>query len=728
MPQGLAPVTARRVRSLQRHRARVLVGLLAALIATLAPVESPVPLGPFEGIVGQVPAEAQTAITLGTPVPCNPPWLEDPDGIDESLCVLILKPACPEHPLDPGSYLTASTEFPDFCEATVLESVDSAMYAACTALTGYVIKTFMQGSDQACRMIRPTECALKMHRTGVNTCRRVQRRSWKCPSGATPTNQFNHCYQQPPDYTGAHPACQSGAPSFAISTCEEYVGQDFVRAPASVQCSSFDTGNTGPKLRDLTSASNLYWCQFDSSYLDAGCHGAGTPCPAADAVCVKRASTTGGCNAIAQTIKCRGLQADYLASSRTAEDAENVYLQGCTPCVVLPFSPIPLACPQDLRTDPPLSKEVNRELTHQRRYDWTGSVKHPRPSLCSDPRQGLLVWESSHHSGLAVVNSPVVLRVGDLQVTPRQFEYIRTDVRHRGVPLRLTARFWPTSRLYFVYADGASGDPIVRSWPTFDPTLTYGSVDEIVDDHGPCLIRDLPDFRVRVEELWPDTDASDIQALFGSGALDWWTTGLNDAQRRSRTEARGLNYVDSTTSATERAAELARRANSLTQIVRCNYGVDVWCNWRPARPGYYRLVAAGAWNLQGLQYSRHWHTPEWWAVIDAALMDMYRTRDGNCPNPQISVHTDHDCLKANLASMGLTAEQAGLKPDLDGLLPMGSSEEWLYSVDAGPNVRCPPRDMRVYCGGGTTSWNYTESEPIGIVVHEVRVSTVTPDG
>lgn len=710
MPQGLASVTARRVGSLQRRRARVLVGLLAALIATLAPVESPISLGPLEDLPGAATAEAQTpAVGPGTPDPCPVPL--KPDSNDASLCVLS-QVACSEHPLHAaypllaahplhtGPYLVPSTEFPDFCEATVLDSQDLAAYTACTALAGYVIKTFTQGSDQACRMIRPAECASSMHRTGVNTCRRVQRRTWSCPAGATPTNQFNRCYQQPPDYTGAHPACQAGAPSFAISSCEEYVGQDFVRAPASVQCSSFDTGNTGPKLRDLTGASNRYWCQFDSSYLDAGCHGAGAPCPAADAVCVKRASTTGGCDAIAKAINCRSLQAAYLAGSRTAED---VYLQGCTPCAVLPFSPTPLYCPQDLRTNPTRSTISQLEDTHQLRYDWGDSSKStPASSSCSDPRHGRLVWESSHHSGLAVVNSPVVLRVDDLPSQTRPVQYVRKVGMRHGNPPGLRG-FGTVTREYLVYADSAPGDTTVRAWPTFDTTLTYGSVDKIDWNGSPCLVRSRPDFRVRVEELWPDSDAPEIQALFGSDALAWWTA-LTAAQKMSRTAARGAKF---------------------TQVVRCNYDADVWCNWRPARPGYYRLVAAGAWQLQSLTDSRSWLPPGSWALVDSVLMDMYRARDGNCPNPLIYRHTDHDCLRDSLTILGLTPEEAGLEPDLSGLLPKGSSDEWPYTDAAGPNI-CPPRDMRLYCSG-SASWNYTESEPIGIVVHEVRVSTVTPD-
>ena len=704
------------------------MGLLAALIATLAPVESPIPLGPFEGLDGPAPAEAQTpAVGPGTPDPC-PAGLQV-DLNDDSLCVLS-QPACPEHPLQPGAHLAPSTDFPGFCEATVLQSIDPAVYAACTApLTGYVVKTFAQGSDQACRMIRPTQCAQNTHRTETNTCRQVQRRAWSCASGETPTNRFNTCYQEPPGYVGGHPACGAGAPTFAISSCEDYVGQDFVRAPASGQCANFDTGYSRSALRDLASPANLYWCQFDSSYLDVGCYGAGATCPAEDAVCVKRVSTTGGCYAIAEALRCRKLQADYLGGSVTADD---VYLDGCVPCQVLPFSPTPPDCPRDLRVAPTRSSRMELDQTHQRRRD-TGPLGE-NTGYCADPPRGRLVWESSHHAGFAIVNSPVILRVIDIPSTTRHVQYVRAHVRWAGSPLRLTANFWPASRQYLEYAPG---DPIVRAWPTFDTTLTYGSVDEIVGSrrlrsgsgaiYGPCLIQYLPDFRVRVEELWPDSDESDIQALFGADALDWWTA-LTEAHQRSRTEARGLNYVGATATPAERAAEQARRDADLTQIVRCDYGSDVWCNWRPARPGYYRLRAAGAWQLQRFSHSRTWIAPEWWTAINAALMDMYTMRDGDCPNLRIAVHNDYECLEANLRSMGLTPAEAGLLPDLRGLLPLGADDEWLYTAAAGPNVICPPRDMRVHCGGGSTSWNYTESEPVGIAVHEVRVSTVTPDG
>ncbi|MXV90680.1 MAG: hypothetical protein F4004_08390 [Acidimicrobiia bacterium] len=699
LPRGARRPQPRRA----RRRTRVLVCTLAALIATLAPVESPVPLGPLESLAGSTPAEAQSsAVTPGMPDSCTLPWREDPN--DASLCVLS-EPACSEHPILDNSYLTPSDDFPDFCEATVLEDpADPDPYTRCTALTGYVIKTSMVGGDQACRMIHPTQCPQNLHRTGSNTCRQVRRRTWSCPSG-TPTNRFNTCYQAPVDYTGTHPACGSGAPSFALSNCESYVGQDFVRAPASLPCGNFDTGYSSSALRDLTSPPNAYWCRFDSSYLDVGCYATGATCTTSDAVCIKRASTTGGCNAIADALRCRKLQADFLDGSL---DAEDVYLEGCVPCAVLPFSPTSLDCPRDLRVNPSLSSISRLETAHQNRYD--SGPGGSRATFCADPPPGRLVWESSHHAGLAIVNSSVVLRVIDSSVTNRPVEYIR-------VSLGGGVRFGVSRRLYFEYPGSTASDPIVRAWPTFDTSLAYRDVDEIVGGYrsgsiifnsGPCLVRALPDFRLRVEELWPDSDASDIRALFGADALDWWTA---------------LGSV-------EQAAHLARRTGSLTQEVRCNYGSDVWCNWRPTRPGYYRLVAAGAWYMTKFGGKRTWANALTRALIDNALMDMESAKDGVCRRrPGHSSHSDYECLIEDLARIGVTTPaEAGLLPDLRGLLPAGSSEEWLYTDAAGSTVTCPPRDLRVHCGGTGESLNYTETEPIGILVHEMRVSTVAPDG
>lgn len=730
MPTRLAVVTARR---LHRCRSRVLVGLLAALVATLAPVESPVPLGPLEGLAGSAPAEAQSAIVPGSPDPCPTHLQPNADG---SLCVRT-RSACPEHPYQTGSYLQPSTDFPDFCEETVWLSADPTSYQDCTTLlTGYVIKQVVRGGDQGCRMIRPTQCAQNMHRTGVNTCEQVQRRTWSCPTG-TPTNRFNDCYQQPADYVPPHPACVAGAPDFAISSCVDYVSQDFERAPAPGQCGNFDTGGS-PRLRN---AGNPHWCEFDAEYLDVDCHGSSATCATATstAFCIMRASATGGCSAIANTLRCRDLQAGYRDGSRTAE---YVYLQGCTPCVVLPFSPTPTGCPPDLWANPRLSGEPRLESTHQRRSDsrpisWS-------PSRCTDPPRGRLVWESSHHAGFAIVNSPVILRVTDIPITARRHEYISVSFRP---PPHNDVRFLPfrghTSQRYFEYADSAPGDPIVRTWPTFDDTLRFTEVDRIVGaarvrpgssnfyNTGPCLIREPPDFRVRVEELWPDSDASDITALFGSDALNWWPT--DQALQRERTEARGLNYVGHLTAThPDRVAELARRANELTQVVRCNYSTDVWCNWRPTRPGYYRLVAAGAWYLDKLGRNRGWLQTSSMTRLDNALAAMYNdpaNRDGDCiRDPGDPSYSDYDCLKEDLDAISdLSYSQAGLLPDLSGLITVTQTDEWLYTPAAGPDVRCPPRDMRVDCAGGRESSNYTETEPIGILVHEVRVSTVAPD-
>ena len=61
---------------------------------------------------------------------------------------------------------------------------------------------------------------------------------------------------------------------------------------------------------------------------------------------------------------------------------------------------------------------------------------------------------------------------------------------------------------------------------------------------------------------------------------------------------------------------------------------------------------------------------------------------------------------------------------MDALLPF-TSQDTLFST-LSVQARCPPVDVRIVCLRATSSGNYVETEPIGIMIHEVRVSTVTP--
>ena len=129
--------------------------------------------------------------------------------------------------------------------------------------------------------------------------------------------------------------------------------------------------------------------------------------------------------------------------------------------------------------------------------------------------------------------------------------------------------------------------------------------------------------------------------------------------------------------------------------------------------------------------NRSWQQRSWRDPVNAKLTEMFLNDDADtdCPprHPSVGYHTDYDCLRNDLAWMNATPAEAGLEPDLSALLPAGSNAEWLYTDTAGTNVKCPSRDLRVGCGGSGESQNYTETEPIGILVHEVRVSTVAPD-
>ena len=191
----------------------------------------------------------------------------------------------------------------------------------------------------------------------------------------------------------------------------------------------------------------------------------------------------------------------------------------------------------------------------------------------------------------------------------------------------------------------------------------------------------------------------------------------------------------------ELADQIAYRESRLTVEIDCNYGQRVWCLWTPTRSGYYRLTATGAWQMRKHVSARRWLTESRRDTVNTFL-DRLAPMDGLCPytdgtnSERIS---DKDCMLEDLTEMGFASpREAGLMDDLSGLLPGPddsgqlpgvdgmTAREWLYSEEAGENVRCDPRDLRVTCQGSSDSVNYTETKPIGILVHELRVSTVTP--
>ena len=742
-------------RSPLRRHARWLLAGMFVLAPLLAPIEASDLPPPLDRLAGETAASAQPptppplTVDIGTPDPCpptsDPRWQENAD--DPSLCE-IREPACAEHPLQTGTYLALSAQYPDFCETVVLESDSPSMYLACEVLTGVVRQLTVTSAGRECRLISPARCPDQLHRTGLNTCLRVQRRNWSCPAGALPRNQFNSCYQPPAAHAGTHPACGTGAPELVIVTCEEYVGHDFERNPtaAAAACSTFPTGDPHTALQDHPA--NQHWCRYDASFLDVGCHAAGAVCASLDAYCIKRASRTGGCDVVADTLRCRSLQADYLDPLITVS-ADDVYRQGCTPCVVLPFESVPADCPDEMLRNPARSSNAASRIRHEWAHTYREDFIEGRGACvvaahnsgtpmdaaclnrvrCTDPPRGRIAWESSHHSGFAVVNSLITLNILDIPNRTRRVHLFGTS----------GGRFLRTdSALQYLYSDTSLGDIAVRTWYRTRPGASYGTVAAIVGGPrgGECVARDWPDFRVRVEELWPDNDAAAIDSLFGTDALAWWRA-LSTAEQQRHTEARGLTFITATMTSAQRDAESDRRANALNQEVGCNVRADVWCRWTPTRPGYYRLTAAGGWYLRVYSGGRTWRSNPQIQALERFLRNDVAPGDGDCPFTHSYQDSergrDYDCIQEHLVRMGVTPQEIGLDDDpvngvFTGLIPRGAGQdnEWLYSDLAGENYRCPARDLRVSCGSGAGGVNYTESEPIGILVHEMRVSTVTP--
>ena len=473
---------------------------------------------------------------------------------------------------------------------------------------------------------------------------------------------------------------------------------------------------------------NQHWCRYDTSFLDVDCHATSTTCTAAYAYCIKRASGTGGCDTVAETLRCRGLQADHLDTTLTVS-AKDVYRQGCTPCVVLPFEAVSTGCPGELHQSP----SRTGDFADRTRFDWAHTYKEDflegdrlcveqahdsgvmdpnclNRRRCSDPPRGRIVWESNHHSGVAVVNSPITLSIEDIPNRTRTVHFFSLGY-HWWNMLR------PNSTLVYEYPDTTSGDPVVRTWYRVDPSRTYTTVDYTMM-RGECRISAWPDFRVLIEELWPDNDEVAIRDLFGTSSLGWWTA-LSSSEQQQHTQARGPMYV---------------------QEIRCNQGDDVWCRWTPPRSGYYRLTAAGGWRLD-THSGRLWLFPHQVTSVETFLRNVVSSGDGDCPYDADDFSfaggygrgRDYDCIMDYLGIMGLQPDEAGLQDDsfnkeFTGLVSRRPDQdyEWLYSDASGDNYTCPPRDLRASCGSSGGAVNYTESESIGIIVHEVQVHTVTP--
>ena len=716
-----------------------------SLGGVLAPIETlglPVPADDLV-IPGRVSAQT-VGVVDGADGACPATPVQWTPSAAGSECELEMEP-CPVGPVvgtlplrysvgypDPDGL--ALEEYPAMCEVRVLYLDDDAAHGECLTATGFVrmvvdIDRLIDGAlqtDSLCRLLQPAECPAGVQ-VSVDTCRATERRPWTCPAGYRPKNEYLKCYQlhlTAPQ--NLHPACGAGAPAFVAQSCADYAGNDFADTPTAVDCAAdFPTasppnpatalsGNTTP------GTSTDYWCEFDAALLDVSCHPAprNTPeCMPAISMCLKRASRTGGCSAIAKTIRCRALQQAFAAGTPTSPTAAEVRNEGCEPCVVLPFSPVPPDCPTDLSTEPEitLSPALHNLLRLREDFnvglrecqvDSSGNISaacRAEPT-CTDPPTGALTWSSSHHSRLAIVNSPVTLNV------------VGVPVEERDVISRVSNNGLGGSRFTFPYPSspaGAIGD-VIATHGKIDPT--DGSVTTIArmnNQYGECMYTRGPLFQLTIRQLWPDDpmDEAEITRLFGSAALDWWNMLGTPAERQQAIESRGLGYWPNLS-----AADRALRAEELTEQVTCNYDrvyrAPVWCRWTPTTPGYYRITAGGAWiATRWDRASRHAIYSSERASINQALVD---------PDVRNAVGTQ-------LAAANLTPADVGLNDTLTAVLPAsGLVGDSLFSGVATERA-CGGRDLRVRCITTTTSTgNYTETRPIGIAVHELRIATLQP--
>ena len=714
--------------------------------------------------VAGTPDPCPTVLAPGSTTPGTwRPQSTDPNFMTASECVLRL-PACPVSPLNRNGFMHLSVPtdlsqmhitvpgglgvvplpavsgldlYPEFCEERVLQSDPG--YAACMALTGYAVMPYTDGGVDGCRVLAPIACPLGMHRSGSQSCRAVRRRSWTCAAaGYQPSNAYNSCYlpAAAPDPAKKHPACDTGAPDFPIGSCAEYVANDFLRTPSAIVCATeypinmpVLAGGHRFVIRDnsRSGSSASHWCEFDAAALRTDCHrtdGTATGCTAEPAACLKRVSRTGGCDRIATTINCRAHQAALAQGSQTAA---GVRAAGCDPCASLPFSAATRHCPRFAVGRADDSRRRRREKILRIALEWphetgeaiteadyaegdcsmietakylAGSACKNKP-VCSDPPRGRLSYVSQHHSGLAVVNSPVVVTIDEIPV--------RT-VREPTLGFSGSS-FFAGGRDNLHYADAASDDrvPRVKTFRPADPGGRYTGAAALVYDSargGECTGGRLPPlFTVVVRELWPGNlaDHSRIRALFGATALDWWDR-LNTSQQQDRTAARGLVWHLTATDSEKRA-----NARLLATEVQCARGGWRTCDWFPSRSGYFELTGVGAWEMT-VWRPRSWKSQSQLTQLRTAL----------------SGSAKQDQARQELAKTGppqLKAADVGLADNFSSYRPLEGDREVLFTAALAGTAACGATDLRVACSSGTVA-HVTETEPVGVIVHEIRTQTV----
>jgi hypothetical protein len=428
-----------------------------------------------------------------------------------------------------------------------------------------------------------------------------------------------------------------------------------------------------------------------------------------------------------------------------------------------------LNCREDLDTDP-----VNQ----------TPPCTPAAAGHCIDPPAGSLEWVSSHFAGLAVVGVPVIARIVDLPFEyplQRSINYFPGGSQESVV---MDSR-WPPhysdsdaiDRVPRFYsgerserrATSVSG-LISRECRPASPPLFDMIVEELwpdTDEHRD-LISEL--FGADALAWWTDVGLPERKRLTAARGLRWWDD-LGSESERSEEKERRLDILVSRIECRELVSGHEDPSPR----------TEPSCVWMPERPGYYRVVGVGGWPLTIAQRLRGWGgwsepaaygssfddfigiAQQYVTDVKAAAPDelaLARLHAGNRPYILLrrlvfgrttnydhrhlepifadnGIETGGDLLRYVLRTHfdGLTPAQAGLD-DTGGTLTIGDprpnpdgtynyNDDWLYSEEAAGLTGCPgPVDLRVSCGGlDRHGGSYTETEPVGIIVHEVRTVT-----
>ena len=786
-----------------------LVCAVLAVSTILAPWGS----GLLPGPVGTLATEPAAALAFsgtvvpGIPKPCPAtpfPWEAVPTA-DGPECRLRM-PACPESLLfGPGSFSLMSSApawlvdmglaaefptpevgqppipgvetYPDFCEERALDELATAPeYSVCVNMTGVAVKSYEESGITGCRLLRPIQCPAGLYQVTSRTCEGLVRRTWSCPMTTdTRRNAFNTCYRDTGVVPATTPWCDAGSPTFAIASCEDYVGNDIVTTP--LDCATDFPTNTPVLARDGTQAvaaassiqletalvggvTNRYWCQYDARYLSDECHrtddshsDCAVPIPS---LCIQRASRTGGCDTVAHNIRCNAFEAAWRQGQLTVT---YVRQNGCTPCDVLPFGTVKEAgfgraeasdwdtCPRDAIGPPYVGRPGYRIRNGRPAPTETSDLARAHDdaagtSACAKPPSGSITWQSNHSSGLAVVNSGVVALIGgiDIQRLPWPIHQHVIAVRPGYSPVNFFS-----SRRRLVYRQDTSDDPAVRLRPAIDPSsaTTYSTISSMMAGlAGECDLYSDPTFRLIVRELWPDNgpeyeggnpncvpvlgghdpnrDAELIIELFGDDALAWWCALTLD-QRQVLSIAKGYGWWEDLDSTARMA-----RTTRLVETMYCDFGLSpgTWCRWTPSRASYYALHVGGAWELQ--QHVRK---------SDAVAGGRFGTwltylNDADARTARHQLLDDElnyigRFEPRSYADLGIQVDS--VTGDFVGIPIAGTDLDWWYSSDSYPNSNCPPIDLRARCNalvGQITA--YSTSERIGVIVHEARVVTRSP--